>query len=116
MHNTAIRRLRIFLITIGVLFLALYAYNQASLFISGPSLIIENPPNNLETQEKLITVSGSTKNASKITLNGKDIFINEAGAFTEELLLTTGYTILEVAVTDRFGRSVAETRNIILTE
>lgn len=112
---TLAKKLRISVITLLIGVLSFYSYHQASAFISGPTLSIDSPALGGTLTERLVTVSGTAKNASIITINGTDTFIDENGRFSEQLLLAPGYTILEVVIVDRFGRSIKETRPVIHT-
>ena len=97
---------------VGIL-LVFYIYTQSITYLRGPQLIIHGPINGISTSDIQTTVSGNARNVSFITINGRQIYANESGDFTEKLLLNSGYNIITINVTDRFNRSV--TKNIHLT-
>lgn len=81
-----------------------YGYFQFRGLRTGPIVSIESPENGTDVKNPIVTVAGIVRNVSRLALNGRQIFVTEAGAFREELLLPAGYSILEVAATDTFGR------------
>lgn len=103
--------------TIGIILLVLglawYLYFGVRVFRRGPEVIITSPaPNSLIT-EPLVTITGAAPGATHITMNGRQIFIDPSGHFEETLLLTPGYTIIDVAVRDRFDRTATSTLTLV---
>jgi len=90
-------------ITIG---LGVYIYLQSKEYIRGPVLTIDEPLNGSLMTEPRITLHGTTRNISLLTLNGRQIFTDEQGRFTEALLLHEGYSIMTLEAKDRFGHSI----------
>lgn len=105
--------LKVIRIAIAGMFLVgtlLFVYFQVRDIISGPIITVTEPQDGATATTSLITVSGTTRNAAQIYLNGTQIFTNEQGIFRETLLLPRGYSILELKAADRFKR---ETRREI---
>ncbi len=50
-----------------------------------------------------LKLQGNAKNAVKLTLNGREITINEQGDFNETLVLLPGYNIINIIAKDKFG-------------
>jgi hypothetical protein len=69
--------------------------------IFGPSLSITSPKDGETLTDSLITIKGKTGNIASLYLNGRKIYINEEGQFSEELLIPLGYSIIEVRAVDR---------------
>lgn len=90
-----------------------YGYYQAGDLLHGPQLLIHYPKNGASIDTQLTEIKGTAQNISKITLNDGQIFINESGAFTEQLLLNIGYNIITVSVEDRYGRRVSKTLAVV---
>lgn len=109
--------MRTFLIRISILIaliiLGWYLYFETRTFTRGPEIIFFEPSENSVVVDPLTTVVGRAPNASHITLNGREIFIDTEGNFEETLLLTPGYTIIEVAVRDRFDRTATSTLTLV---
>lgn len=92
-------------ILIGLGGLIWYGFFQARLLIAGPSLSLdETLP--VSYTERVITLTGSAQNVSTITLNGRLIFTDDSGRFSERLVLERGYTIMTLRAVDRYGRAV----------
>ncbi len=93
-----------FTIIFGLVFYMLF---QARLLIAGPHVTLINPPNMIQT-ERLVELSGYAKNITHMTLNGRAIFTNTEGYFSEALVLDNGYNTVTIRAEDRYGR-IAET-------
>jgi hypothetical protein len=64
--------------------------------------------------ESVIKVTGNAKNAIKLTLNGREISINQAGDFNETIALLSGYNIINLRAEDKFGLVDEENYKLIL--
>ncbi len=53
----------------------------------------------------IIEVKGNAQNATNLTLNGREISINEKGYFYETIALLPGYNIINIRAQDKFGYS-----------
>src|SRR3989344_4131710 len=51
----------------------------------------------------IIELTGNAKNAINLTLNGREISINEAGDFNETFVLLKGYNVINIIAKDKFG-------------
>jgi len=60
-----------------------------------------------------VIIEGTARNISSLTLNGNTIAVNQENAFSELLLLSPGFNIIEIAAQDRFDRIETEHRIII---
>jgi hypothetical protein len=94
-------------ITAGVIFLLLiagYSMYQAQDFWAGPQVWVNTPANGIRTTSPLIHISGSAERISFLSLNGRQIYTDPNGRFSEALLLAPGYNIITLAARDAFGR------------
>ena len=82
----------------------LYGLFEARRFLTGPVLTIDTPLPGSRVAS-VVTVRGVAQNISFITLNGRQIYVDDAGVFKETLTPAKGYTVLTVEVRDRFGRT-----------
>lgn len=114
------RRLKLyFKISLGSLFLFLilgYSFYQSRNLLAGPIITINEPENGSTSEEQLIKISGAAKNIKKITLDDRPIFIDEAGNFSEKLLLSEGYNIIKISAWDKFGKKVEKTLELVYRE
>lgn len=98
------------LLTVSVLG---YAYFRAKDFLVGPVVVFETPKNGATVTSPVLTISGSSRNLSFISLNGRKIFTDKNGDWNEKIALLPGYNIIEADVKDRFGCEVKKTLHII---
>ncbi len=96
-----------------ILFILYGAFETIKLFL-GPSLVIDSPKNLETVNDPHITLKGTVKRVSYITVNDRQIFADISGNFEDKLLLLPGYNIIEVAVRDRFGKEKDQTLKIWL--
>jgi len=92
----------------------LYGLFQARNLILGPVIVVKTPLNGTTTTEKVLKIEGNARNIAFIRLNGRQIFVDDLGAFREELILSSGYNIITLNATDKFGRSTKKVLEIIL--
>ncbi|MAZ41106.1 hypothetical protein CL654_03235 [bacterium] len=91
-------------ITLLIIVIALYSYGRARDVIFGPEIAITYPEDGSVLMDDLLVLQGNIKNAAFITLNGRQIFVDEEGTFNEKLLLHYGYNIIEIEAEDRFNQ------------
>jgi len=60
-----------------------------------------------------VLLRGSAERIAGLTVNGRQIFTDEAGTFQDSLLLLPGYNVITVAAKDRFNREVTEILHVI---
>lgn len=51
----------------------------------------------------LVKVLGNAKNATYISLNGREIFIDKDGNFSENIALLPGLSVITLSAEDKFG-------------
>jgi hypothetical protein len=92
-----------------VLFTLSYITYQARNLILGPSITLHDTGTTVH-QERTIPLTGTTRNITKLTVNGKEIHTDAMGAFSHTLVLENGYSIVQLTAEDRFGRSTSVTK------
>lgn len=103
------------LLVIGIIVgVGWYGAFQARNLLEGPRIALHSPTETAH-HEQMITVTGDTENIVALSLNGKSIFTDETGQFTEKLVLEQGYTIMTLTATDRYGRETRVSRPLIYT-
>ena len=75
--------------------------SEAALF--GPAIVIEYPAP-YEHIPQVFAVRGQVEGATFLTLNDRRIYPNRDGIFEEDLVLPTGYTIVEIYARNRQSR------------
>lgn len=103
---------KIFLFGLAAVVVLAYVLFQARFLIIGPvvQLTTEFKP---VYNERIIAVDGQAENITDITLNGRPIYTNESGVFSEKLVLENGYTIMTIRARDRYGRETTLTRSFV---
>ncbi len=97
---------------VGVLFVLCilgYAYFEFHPLLLGPLITVTTPTNGATVTAALIDVTGTAKNISAISLNGRPIVVDEQGHFSEKTSIPKGYAMLTLIAQDRFGRVVTQT-------
>lgn len=97
-----------------LLLIALYGLAEGWPLIAGPSLRIETPAHNALVPDGILTVAGTIARAAIFTLNGAPLLYDQNGRFSSTLTFPEGSSILTFVATDRFGKTVTETRNIFV--
>lgn len=54
-------------------------------------------------ENPVLEVTGNAKNAIDLSLNGREITINQNGDFFETIALLSGYNIINIKAQDKFG-------------
>ena len=104
--------LRILSIVLLVGLIVFYVVFQARNILQGPTITMTDTYTP-EQHERMITLTGKTHNIVKLTLNGKEIYTNEAGDFSHTLILENGYSVTTLRALDRFGRSTSVVRKYV---
>lgn len=106
--------IKLILIFSVVVFLGIYFLYQARWYLLGPEIVIDSPQPGEITHDSYLPVKGQAFNIASLSMNGRQIFIDERGFFSEGLLLARGYNIIEITASDKFGRVSKEKREVIL--
>jgi len=80
-----------------------YTYYKTRDLLRGVVLNINGVANGEVFRDPTVKISGSAKNALKLSVNGREIFIDKNANFAEQLLLLPGFNILTVKAEDKFG-------------
>lgn len=90
-----------------------YSYLEARNMLLGPHVVVTEPQNGATVTDMLLPVSGQVRNVQQISLNGRDIFIDESGNFNETVLLYPGHNRIVVEGRDRFEKQSTQTIQIV---
>lgn len=107
---------KIFLISIFLFLILGYAFYQSKNLLTGPVIDVIEPQNGQAINHQLINVTGATKNIKKITMDDRQIDINESGVFSERLLLSEGYNIIKISAWDKFEKKTEKTIEVVYEE
>jgi len=84
--------------------LFLFAFSRAYNMLYGPRIMIDSPRDGALLDANILSVRGTITNAALIHLNGRKIFTDAKGLFTEDVVLQEGLNIFSLRARDRFGR------------
>lgn len=87
----------VFLVAIG------YASFEARLLFLGPQIAILSPLDASTVHNSFITIKGTGSHVVELRMNGRQIPINERGAFEEPIALLPGYNKVVLSATDKRG-------------
>lgn len=81
-----------------------FSLNQSIHLFGEPTLILNNPVENLTTQKENILISGLGPKNSYLKINGKEIYLGENGSFEEEVYLNEGINKIIIEAKNRLGK------------
>jgi hypothetical protein len=113
MRSDAKKLFKIGLIVILFLFILIYAFIRSKGLIFGVKIKDVNLTNGATVTEDIINLTGNAKNAINLTLNDREISINQAGNFNETISLLPGYNTITLKAKDKFGNSDEENYQLI---
>ena len=94
--------------TIGI-----FAYMKMSFLFKGVQIVAKIERSDNTTLAK---VSGVAKNATYISLNGREIFIDKDGSFSEPIALIPGFSVVTIDATDKFGNNQEKKFQLVYKE
>ena len=107
-------RISLGLTLIGFTALAVFFAFRITNFVGSPKLNIFEPEENSQWETLTVRVQGETEKESTLTINGREVTINERGEFNQELSAQPGLNVLEFRVEDRFGKVTQKIRHIVV--
>ena len=100
--------LKIILVSTLVLTIVFYAVWQLRHVVGGPSVTIALPQPGFVSDEPLVEIAGTAEQIDFLYLNGRQIFTDETGQFSEKFLASPGYNVIQLVGKDKFGRQTTE--------
>ncbi len=85
------------------LLIVVYAFFRSRDLIFGVKIKNVNIVDGSTMTDSVLHVSGEAKNAIKLTLNGREITVDEGGNWNETIALLSGYNVINVTAKDKFG-------------
>jgi flagellar hook assembly protein FlgD len=87
---------------------------QAVLLLKPPDIVVDNPPNDLWINQKLLSVQGRVSPGSQLTVNGTEAVVDENGRYNVDILLQEGDNLLVFEATDVVGNASTTERRVYL--
>ena len=89
--------------SIFFILIIIYAILGSKDLIFGVKIRNVNIPNGATVTENILKLTGNAKNAINLTLDGREILVDERGNFSETIALLSGYNIINIKAKDKFG-------------
>jgi hypothetical protein len=102
MTNDIKKIVKIALFSIFFIFIISYGFYRSKDLLFGVKISHVNLISGQTYTESIIPVTGNAKNAVTLTLNGREISVNEQGDFNESIALLPGYNIINIRAEDKF--------------
>jgi hypothetical protein len=90
-------------LAIFFLIIASYAFFVSHNLIYGVKIKNVNIIDGATVHDAILHITGNAKNAINLSLDGRDISIDQAGNFDETIALLAGYNIINITAKDKFG-------------
>ncbi len=102
-------------VAVSFLILGVFVASRVSVFLGAPLLSLDEPRlDAVFLRESVLHVKGRAEKESRLTMNGRELRIDEYGRFDEEVELPHGLNALEFGVLNRFGKVARETRYVVV--
>ena len=105
MNHNAKKILQIAGLVVFFLLIIIYAFFRSKDLILGVKISNVNIMDGAKVANNVLQVTGNAKNAVNLTLNGREISIDQEGNFNETIALLPGYNIINITAKDKFGYS-----------
>ena len=83
-------------------------------FVGSPEINLTEPQDQITLSEPLVRVRGNTEKEGHLTVNGREITIDENGNFNQEIELLPGLNALEFIVKNKFNKESKVVRYIFV--
>ena len=93
-----------------------YSYYKTKDLFRGVRLEVEGIENGEIISSPDVILTGYAKNAVYVSINDREIFISQEGAFNETLILSSGYNIITITSRDKFGKEKEKIFEVTLKE
>ena len=87
---------------------------DVSLALRPPEIILDNPPDGLWINQRLLSVQGRTLPDAQLLVNGQDVALDDNGNFNVDVLLDEGENIVRLETTDQVGNETMVERRVVL--
>ncbi|HEU0085718.1 MAG TPA: hypothetical protein VFQ59_02045 [Candidatus Paceibacterota bacterium] len=94
---------RIVSLSILLLFILGYGTFRASGLLFGVKIKDINISEGAVIEESIFVIRGNAKNAIEISINGREIWIDQEGNFHEAIAFLPGYNMVNIQAKDKFG-------------
>lgn len=90
-----------------------YSWFRMNDIWAGPEIVISNPKMAKKTDQQVIQLRGRAFDIAFLYLNGRQIFTDKAGHFSQTIVLSPGYNTITVRGRNQYGRQTREVIHIV---
>ena len=114
MNQDAKKILQWTLLALFFLFIIFYAIFRSKDLIFGVKIRNINIVDGARVENSVVNITGNAQNAVNLTLNGREISIDQAGNWSETIALLSGYNVISIKAEDKFGNIDEKNYQLIL--
>ena len=103
MNSNAKKIMKIGGFSIFFIFMIIYGILGSKDLIFGVKIRNVDLKDGATVTDNILKVTGTAKNAINLTLDGREITVDEQGNFKETIALLPGYNIINIKAKDKFG-------------
>jgi hypothetical protein len=112
--NSEKKRLLIkFWVGLFFFFIMIFALSNTRLLSRGVYLSINGIEDGMIYTQSVLNVVGNAKRSAHLTVNGREVTINQSGEFSDTLVLLPGYNIIRISAEDKFGKKTEQIFEVI---
>jgi hypothetical protein len=105
MNNYAKKIVKISGVAVFFLLIIIYAFFRSKDLIFGVKIINVDIVNGATVTSPTMEVTGTARNAISLSLDGREISVDQQGNFDETIALLPGYNIISIRAQDKFGHT-----------
>lgn len=106
---------KVVLNTIGIIIfigIFIFSYFRYSRYRKGPEIVSINIEKYMSVESPSLSIDAMIKNTKEARINGRDIILNNKVNFNEIVVFSSGNNIIEIVLTDTFGKIKSHIYNI----
>ncbi len=116
MNNDAKKIVKIAGLSIFFILIATFAFFGSKDLIFGVKIKNVNLVDGSTVTDNIVKLNGNARNAIKLTLDGREISVDQSGNFNETIALLPGYNIINIKAKDKFGYVDEKNYKLIYTQ
>lgn len=90
-------------LSVFFILIIIYAFFISKDIIFGVKITNVNIRDGTTVTESVLKLTGNARNAIELTLDGREISVDQQGNFNETIALLPGYNIINIKAKDKFG-------------
>jgi hypothetical protein len=114
METTWSNKLKIIGFFVFFILIVIYVIFSSRDLIWGVRIRNVNIVDGVSVTDNIMKINGNAKNAIKLTLDGREISVDERGNFNETIALLSGYNIINIRAQDKFENIDEKNYKLIL--